>query len=76
MNNSAYWLYMAETEGLLDTHESKVQRILKDLQARRKIQGWPFRVEDGYIEKFGLTFEELSGHDLSRIAKMAEYGHL
>ena len=72
----AYGLFMAEAEGYLDTHESKVQRVLKDIQRLYREGCGEFIVESGYLENFGLTFEELTGHDLRRMALMAESGRL
>lgn len=74
--NLAYGLYMAETEGLLDTHESKMQKMLKDIQTRYVSNNGNFKVPEGYIESFGLTFEELTGHDLVQLVNMATKGHL
>lgn len=71
-----YALFMAETEGLLDTHESKVQRVLKDVKNRYDAGQGELTVHDGYLEDFGLTFESLSGYDLQRIAKVVETGRL
>ena len=72
----AYGLFMAEAEGYLDTHESKVQRVLKDIQRLYNEGCGEFIVESNYLENFGLTFEELTGHDLRRMALMAENGRL
>lgn len=74
--NLAYGLYMAEAEGHLDTHESKVQRMLKDIQRLYNEGCGQLTVGDNYLEQFGLKFEELNGHDLRRMALMAENGHL
>lgn len=72
----AYGLFMAEAEGHLDTHESKMQRMLKDIQNRYHRGDGHLKVHDGYLEDFGLKFEDLTGHDLRRMATMAEKGHL
>ena len=72
----AYGLYMAENEGLLDTHESKVQRMLKDIQRLYEEGCGHLTVGDDYLSKFGLKFDELTGHDLRRMAIMAEKGRL
>ena len=74
--NLAYGLYMAEAEGHLDTHESKVQRMLRDIQRRYNEGQGKLTVEDGYLSDFDLTFEELTGHDLRRMAMTAETGRL
>lgn len=69
-------LFMAEAEGHLDTHESKVQRVLKDIQMRYRRGDEKLTVHDGYLKDFGLEFEDLTGHDLRRMAIMAEKGCL
>ena len=72
----AQGLFMAEAEGYLDTHESKVQRMLKDIQKRYHEGQEKLTVHDGYLSDFDLEFEDLTGHDLRRMALMAENGHL
>lgn len=74
--NLAQGLFMAEAEGYLNTHESKVQRVLKDIQKLYNEGCGQLTIGDNYLEQFGLRFEELDGHDLRRIALMAENGHL
>ena len=74
--NLAQGLFMAEAEGYLDTHESKVQRMLKDIQRLYNEGCEKLTVGDNYLEQFGLRFEELNGHDLRRIALMTENGRL
>ena len=74
--NLAQGLFMAEAEGYLDTHESKVQRMLKDIQRLYNEGCGKLTVGNDYLSQFGLTFEELSGHDLRRMALMAENGRL
>lgn len=74
--NLAYGLFMAEAEGHLDTHESKVQRVLRDIQWLYEQGCGKLTVGDDYLSRFGLRFEELTGHDLRRMALMAENGHL
>lgn len=71
-----YGLFMAESEGLLNTHESKVQRMLRDLKVRYELSGGNPTVSEGYFDKFGLTYESLTGEDLRRIAKVVETGRL
>lgn len=72
----AYGLFMAEAEGHLNTHEAKVQKMLRDIQMRCRRGDGKLKVHDEYLEDFGLTFESLSNHDLRRMAKVAETGRL
>lgn len=74
--NLAQGLFMAEAEGYLDTHESKVQRMLRDIQRLYNENCEKLTVGDDYLSKFGLTFEELTGHDLRRMAITAETGRI
>lgn len=77
-----YALFMAEAEGLLDTHESKVQRMLKDLCHFRKSYGkvfnsniWQFISVD-YLSQFGLRPEDLNTYDKQRMASILETGRI
>jgi hypothetical protein len=74
--NLAQGLFMAEAEGHLDTHESKVQKMLRDIKNRYDAGQGELTVHDGYLGDFGLTFESLSGYDLQRMARVAETGRL
>lgn len=74
--NLAQGLFMAEAEGYLDTHESKVQKMLRDIKNRYDVGQGELTVHDGYLGDFGLTFESLSSYDLQRMAKVAETGRL
>lgn len=74
--NLAYGLYMAEAEGYLDTHESKVQRVLKDIQHYYNEGYEKLTIGDEYLSQFGLTFRELTNNDIRRMALMAENGRL
>ena len=74
--NLAQGLFMAEAEGYLNTHESKVQRMLKDIQRLYNEGCGQLTVGDNYLGQFGLSFEELNGYDIRRMASMAEHGRL
>lgn len=71
-----YALFMAEKEGHLDTHESKVQRVLRDIQDK-KLQGYDyFEIDDAYLFQFGLTTYDFTSDDLERCRKVAATGRL
>jgi hypothetical protein len=74
-----YALFMAEAEGLLDTHESKVQRMLKDLcHFRGKVFNsniWQF-ISIDYLSQFGLCPEDLNTYDKQRMASVLETGRI
>ena len=72
----SYGLFMAEAEGHLDTHESKVQKMLRDIQWLHEQGLERFTINDEYLQRFGLKFEELTSHDMQRMAHTAENGHL
>lgn len=72
----SYGLFMAEAEGYLDTHESKVQRVLKDIQRLYNEGCGQLTIGDNYLDQFGLRFEELNEYDLRRIVSMAKNGRL
>lgn len=67
----AYGLFMAETNGLLDTHESKVQKLLKDLKAKAEYGLDSWVIDDLYLSNFGLKIEDLTAKDLRRIESAA-----
>ena len=72
----SYGLFMAEAEGHLDTHESKVQKMLRDIQWLHDQGLERFTINDEYLQRFGLKFEELTSHDMQRMAHTAETGRL
>lgn len=74
--NLGYYLYMAEAEGYLDTHESKVQRLLRDVQRLYNEGCEKLTLDDEYLSQFGLKLEELTNRDLRRVARTAENGRL
>lgn len=74
--NLSYGLFMAEAEGHLNTHESKVQKMLRDIQRKYHEGQSKLTIHDDYLKEFGLTLEDLDGVDLRRIAKVAETGRL
>ena len=71
MKNLAYWLYMAEEEGYLDTHYSKVSALIKDITKRGMRGETELTLNDIYLCQFGLSLDELTEKDNRRIAKIA-----
>lgn len=72
----SYGLYMAEAEGYLDTHESKVQKVLRDVRYRYNMGQEELTIDSDYLEPFGLTLDDLTGYDFKRIQLVAETGML
>lgn len=74
--NLGYGLYMAEAEGHLDTHESKVQKVLRDIRYKYNM-GWEkLIINTEYLKPFGLNVSELNSFDLERIEKVAHIGRI
>lgn len=71
-----YGLYMAEAEGYLDTHESKVQKVLRDVRYRYNMGQEELTIDSDYLEPFGLVLGDLTGYDFERIQRVAETGRL
>lgn len=72
--NLEYGLFMAESEGYLDTHESKVQNMLKDLCGKHD-QGITYmNLNQDYVEQFGLDIEDLTQSDVRRGQRALLYG--
>ena len=72
----SYGLYMAEAEGYLDTHESKVQKVLRDVRYRYNMGQEELTIDSDYLEPFGLALGDLTGYDFERIQHVAETGRL
>ena len=71
MENLAYGLFMAEEEGYLDTHYSKISALIKDI-TKRGMQGeTELTLNNTYLCQFGLSFDELTEKDYQRIVKIA-----
>lgn len=71
-----YGLYMAEAEGYLDTHESKVQKVLRDIRYRYNMGQEELTIDSDYLEPFDLALGDLTGYDFERIQHVAETGRL
>ena len=71
-----YDLYMAEAEGHLDTTESRKQRMLRDVRYKYNMGHDKLTINESYLAKFGLTFDDLTKSDYTRIGKVARTGRL
>lgn len=71
MENLDYYLYMAEEEGYLDTHYSKISALIKDITKRGMRGETELTLNNAYLCQFGLSFGELTEKDYQRIAKIA-----
>ena len=65
--NLAYGLFIAEAEGYLDTHYSKVQALIKDLKKKQRSGYDSYPITSSYLKKFDLTFEDLTSEDWEQI---------
>ena len=64
-----YGLYMAEYEGYLDTKESKVNAMLKDIVDRHNRGITYMELDQNYVSQFGLDIEDLTQSDVNRCEK-------
>ena len=64
--NLAYGLFMAEAEGYLDTHESKMVRLLKDLKGKHDCGITYVELDQDYVSQFGLDIESFTQKDVNR----------
>ena len=71
-----YGLYMAEAEGHLDTTESPKQRMLRDIRYKYNMGHDKLTINESYLAEFGLTFDDLTKSDYTRIDKVARTGRL
>ena len=69
-------LMVADSEKQFGSHESKVQKLLKDIQERSLAGQVSLTLDDSYLSNFGLAFEDFTNIDFQRMAKMAANGHL
>ena len=69
-----YGLFMAEAEGYLDTHDSKINRLLKDIEKKFK-RHEPIAIDEEICQEYGLTFADITIGVLKDIDKLAlKYG--
>ena len=64
--NLEYGLFMAEAEGYLDTHEGKVNRMLRDIRNQRRQGVTHMNLNQEYVSQFGLEIEDLTSRDVRR----------
>ena len=69
-----YGLFMAEAEGYLDTRDSKINRLLNDIEI--KFQNYePIAIDEEFCQEYGLTFSDIPTSVLQDIDKLAlKYG--
>lgn len=69
-----YGLFMAEAEGYLDTHDSKVNRLLKDIEGKFQ-RHEPIVIDEETCQEYGLTFDDITIGVMQDIDKLAlKYG--
>ena len=70
--DSGYWLYMAEQNGMLDTRESKINRLILAFQ-RYYRQGYDINNEAFQnkvcMQEAGMTLADLTDKEKDRIAR-------
>ena len=71
-----YGLYMAEAEGHLDTTESRKQRMLREIRYKYNMGHDNLTIDESYLADFGVTFDDLTKSDYTRIDKVARTGRL
>lgn len=74
--NLGYGLFMAEAEGYLNTTESKIQKMLRDIRYKYNMGHDKLTINELYLAEFGLTFDDLTDSDYTRIDKVARTGRL
>ena len=72
-----YALFMAEQEGYLNTHTSKINRLLKDIKRMRDIGEIAYlELDNHYLAQFGLTEADLNDDIVAKCQKVADVGHV
>lgn len=66
-DNLAFNLYMAEAEGYLNTHEGRIQRLLRDLKAVYSKEDYEDIMTDHFLAKYNLSLGRLSTLNIMRI---------
>ena len=72
--SSPYHMYMMEKEGMLNTHASKVNKLIETFK-RFAENGYDINdseVQDYAFQECGISYEELSDRDLRRIKSAVE----
>ena len=71
---SPYHMYMMEKEGMLDTHASKVNKLIKTF-SRFAANGYDVNdseVQEYAFQECGISYEELTDRDIRRIKSAVE----
>jgi hypothetical protein len=69
-----YGLFMAEAEGYLDTHDSKINRLLNDIEIHFQNHE-PIAIDEDFCQGYGLTFSDITISVLQDIDRLAlKYG--
>lgn len=71
-----YGLFMAEAEGYLNTHTSKMNRLLKDVRDKYYAGVSSLTIDSEYLSQFDLDMEDLTDNDYIRIGQVARTGRL
>lgn len=71
---SPYHMYMMEKEGMLDTHASKVNKLIKTF---KRFAENGYDVNDSEVQEYafqecGISYEELTDRDIRRIKSAVE----
>ena len=71
---SPYHMYMMEKEGMLNTHESKVNKLIKTFS---RLAAHGHDINDSEVQEYAfqecdISYEELSDRDIRRIKSAVE----
>lgn len=71
---SPYHMYMMEKEGMLDTHASKVNKLIKTF---KRLAAHGYDINDGEVQEYAfqecdISYEELTDRDIRRIKSAVE----
>ena len=70
-----YGLFMAEAEGYLDTRDSKINRMLKDIEMKFQNHEPVVILDEEICQEYGLTYNDITIGVLQEIDKLAlKYG--
>ena len=71
---SPYHMYMMEKEGMLDTHASKVNKLIKTFK-RLAVNGYDANdseIQEYAFQECDISYEELTDRDIRRIKSAVE----
>lgn len=71
---SPYHMYMMEKEGMLDTHASKVNKLIEIF---KRLATHGYDINDGEVQEYAfqecsISYEELTDRDIRRIKSAVE----